>query len=87
MQCDNKVAPNFWFSQDSTPNVWEHPNVIQKLRMQSNRGSEKAADKTWPTQNVVSRTQQVHDGQTKKDHEAGDVLDDENGDNDSDDMD
>ncbi|KAK8567860.1 hypothetical protein V6N13_105807 [Hibiscus sabdariffa] len=127
MECDNKVAANFGFSQDSTPNVWGHPNVIQKLRMQSNCGSEMAADKAWPTQNAVSRTQQgdktggnssikspcsedgrsdpdqagfalsnsSQDGQTKTDHEAGDVLDDENGDNeygndvlyDSDDMD
>ncbi|KAK8699188.1 hypothetical protein V6N13_115282 [Hibiscus sabdariffa] len=127
LECDNKVAANFGFSQDSTPNVWGHPNVIQKLRMQSNHGSEKAANKACPTQNAVSRTQQgdktggnsntkspcsehgrndpdqagfalsnsSQDGQTKKDHEAGDVLDDENGDNeygndvlyDSDDMD
>ncbi|GMI70574.1 hypothetical protein HRI_000726700 [Hibiscus trionum] len=58
VESDNKVAANFGFSQDSTPNVWGHPNLIQKLRMQSNRGSEKATEKAWPTQNDVSWTQQ-----------------------------
>ncbi|XWS62539.1 hypothetical protein CRYUN_Cryun06bG0020100 [Craigia yunnanensis] len=50
----NRVAANSGFPQDSTPNVWGHPNLIQKLRMQSNSGSEKATDNAWPTQNVVS---------------------------------
>ncbi|GMI87976.1 hypothetical protein HRI_002466900 [Hibiscus trionum] len=113
LESDNKVAAKFEFSQDSTPNVWGHPNVIQKLRMQSSRGSEKAIDKAWPTQNADSWTQQgdktwgyssikspcsehernnpdqpgfaltnsSQDGQIKTDHEAGDDLDDENGDN------
>lgn len=50
----NRVAAKSWFPQDFTPNVWGHPNVIQKLRMQSNCGSEKAADYAWPTENAVS---------------------------------
>ncbi|KAE8690725.1 GATA transcription factor 26-like protein [Hibiscus syriacus] len=117
LESDNKVAASFGFSRDSTPNVWGHPNVIQKLRMQSNRGSEKATDKAWSTQNAVSWKQQgdktwgnsgikspssehgkndpdqagsaltnsSHDGQIKPDHDAGDILDDENGDNEYDD--
>ncbi|XWS40315.1 hypothetical protein CRYUN_Cryun18bG0130100 [Craigia yunnanensis] len=48
-----RVAPNSGFPKDSTPNVWGHTNVIQKLRMQSNSGSEKATD-SWPTHNAVS---------------------------------
>ncbi|PPD81145.1 hypothetical protein GOBAR_DD21932 [Gossypium barbadense] len=55
---NNKGAENVGFPQDSTPNVWGHPNVIQKLRMQGNRGSEKVTHKAWPTQNAVSWTQQ-----------------------------
>ncbi|XP_039056815.1 protein SUPPRESSOR OF GENE SILENCING 3-like [Hibiscus syriacus] len=58
LESDNKVAASFVFSRDSTPNVWGHPNVIQKLRMQGNRGSEKATDKAWSTQNAVSWKQQ-----------------------------
>ncbi|XP_017971125.1 PREDICTED: protein SUPPRESSOR OF GENE SILENCING 3 isoform X1 [Theobroma cacao] len=50
----NRVAANSWFRQDSTPNAWGHPNVIQKLRMQSSSGSEKATGNVWPTQNAVS---------------------------------
>ncbi|XP_022762900.1 protein SUPPRESSOR OF GENE SILENCING 3-like [Durio zibethinus] len=50
----NRVAASSGFPQDSTPNVWGHPNVIQKLRMQSNSGSEKATDNAWLTQNDVS---------------------------------
>ncbi|XP_039007083.1 protein SUPPRESSOR OF GENE SILENCING 3-like isoform X2 [Hibiscus syriacus] len=97
---------------DNTPNAWGHPNVNQKLMMQSNRGSEKAADKAWPTQNAVSGKQQgdktwgnssikfpssehgrsdpdqsgsaltnsSQDGQIIPDHETGDNLDYENGD-------
>ncbi|TYI98357.1 hypothetical protein E1A91_D01G208500v1 [Gossypium mustelinum] len=110
---NNKGAENVGFPQDSTPNVWGHPNVIQKLRMQGNRGSEKVTHKAWPTQNAVSWTQQGDrtwgnssikspsseygrndpdqagftfsnnswDGQIKTDHEVGDKLDDEIGDN------
>ncbi|XVE94031.1 hypothetical protein REPUB_Repub01dG0245100 [Reevesia pubescens] len=51
----NRVAANSGFPQDSTPNVWGHPNVIQKLRMQSNGGSERATDNAWLTENAVSR--------------------------------
>ncbi|OMO79940.1 hypothetical protein CCACVL1_13293 [Corchorus capsularis] len=50
----NRVAPSSWFSQDSTRNVWGHPNVIQKLRMPSNSGSKKATGNAWPTQDAVS---------------------------------
>ncbi|XVE67343.1 hypothetical protein DITRI_Ditri08aG0152900 [Diplodiscus trichospermus] len=50
----NRVAPNSVFPQDSTHNVWGHPNVLQKLRMQSNSGSQKAIDNARPTQNTVS---------------------------------
>ncbi|XVF00727.1 hypothetical protein REPUB_Repub04eG0026400 [Reevesia pubescens] len=50
----NRVAANSWFPQDSSPNVWGHPNVIQKLRMQNNGGSEKATDNAWLTETVVS---------------------------------
>ncbi|XWS55214.1 hypothetical protein CRYUN_Cryun10bG0155500 [Craigia yunnanensis] len=50
----NRVATNSGFPQVSTPNVWGHPNVIQKLRMQSNSGSEKTTDNAWLTQNSVS---------------------------------
>ncbi|TYG84040.1 hypothetical protein ES288_D01G217600v1 [Gossypium darwinii] len=110
---NNKGAENVGFPQDSTPNVWGHPNVIQKLRMQGNHGSEKVTHKAWPTQNAVSWTQQGDrtwgnssikspsseygrndpdqagftfsnnswDGQIKTDHEVGDKLDDEIGDN------
>ncbi|KAH1122792.1 hypothetical protein J1N35_005952 [Gossypium stocksii] len=110
---NNKGAENVGLPQDSTPNVWGHPNVIQKLRMQGNRGSEKVTDKAWPTQNAVSWTRQgdrtwgnssikspsseygrndpdqagftfsnnSQDGQIKTDHEVGDKLDDEIGDN------
>ncbi|KAK8625324.1 hypothetical protein V6N13_090198 [Hibiscus sabdariffa] len=58
VESDNKVAVHIGHSKDSTPNVWGHPNLIQKLRMQSTRGSEKATEKAWPTQNSVPRTQQ-----------------------------
>lgn len=110
---NNIGAENVGFPQDSTPNVWGHPNVIQKLRMQGNRGSEKVTDRAWPTQDVVSWTQQgdrswgnssikspssehgrsdpdqagftfsnnSQDCQIKTDHEVGDKLDDETGDN------
>ncbi|XVF68110.1 hypothetical protein PTKIN_Ptkin10aG0176700 [Pterospermum kingtungense] len=53
-ESESRVAPNFGFPQDSTPNVWGHPNVIQKLRMRSNSGSEKSNDNAWLTQNSVS---------------------------------
>ena len=49
----NRVATNSGFPQVATPNVWGHPNVIQKLRMQSNSGSEKATDNAWSTPNAV----------------------------------
>ncbi|PPS15451.1 hypothetical protein GOBAR_AA05126 [Gossypium barbadense] len=110
---NNKGAENVGFPQDSTPNVWGHPNVIQKLRMQGNHGPEKVTHKAWSTQNAVSWTQQgdrtwgnssikspsseygrndpdqagftfsndSRDGQIKTDHEVGDKLDDEIGDN------
>ncbi|XP_022749225.1 protein SUPPRESSOR OF GENE SILENCING 3-like [Durio zibethinus] len=54
LESKNRVAVNSGFPQDSTPNVWGHPNVIQKLRMQGNSASEKATYHAWQTQNAVS---------------------------------
>ncbi|KAK8518646.1 hypothetical protein V6N13_018073 [Hibiscus sabdariffa] len=50
----NRVAVSSGFHQDSTSNAWGHPNVIQKLRMQSISGSQKGMAKAGSTQNASS---------------------------------
>ncbi|KAK8530080.1 hypothetical protein V6N13_102958 [Hibiscus sabdariffa] len=50
----NRVAVSSGFHQDSTSNAWGHPNVIQKLRMQSISGSQKGVANAGSTQNASS---------------------------------
>ncbi|XP_039063044.1 protein SUPPRESSOR OF GENE SILENCING 3-like [Hibiscus syriacus] len=50
----SRVAVNSGFHQDFTSNAWGHPNVIQKLGMQSNSGSQKGTANAGPTQSASS---------------------------------